>query len=64
MGHLLKIKCADSIVNVHLLALTSVPFTSAKFSTNSQATDYSVDLSSFAKQKRSLTLHNVVNWTL
>jgi hypothetical protein len=27
MGHLLKIKCVDSWVNVHILASTSVPFT-------------------------------------
>jgi hypothetical protein len=27
MGHLLKIKCVDSRVNVHILASTSVPFT-------------------------------------
>jgi hypothetical protein len=27
MGHLLKIKCVDSRVNVHTLATTSVPFT-------------------------------------
>jgi hypothetical protein len=26
MGHLLEIKCADSRVNVHILASTSVPF--------------------------------------
>jgi hypothetical protein len=48
MGHLLKIKCVDSRVNVqlcmHILASTSVPNTctqggaSAKFSTNSHET--------------------------
>jgi hypothetical protein len=27
MGHLLKIKCVDSRVNVNILASTSVPFT-------------------------------------
>ncbi len=27
MGHLLKIKCVDSMVNVHILDSTSVPFT-------------------------------------
>ncbi len=27
MGHLLKIQCVDSRVNVHILASTSVPFT-------------------------------------
>ncbi len=27
MGHLLKIKCVDSRVNVHILASTSVPLT-------------------------------------
>jgi hypothetical protein len=27
MGHLLKIKCVDSRVNVHILAATSVQFT-------------------------------------
>jgi hypothetical protein len=27
MGHLLKIKCVDSRVNVHILASTCVPFT-------------------------------------
>jgi hypothetical protein len=27
MGHLLKIKCVDSRVNVHILASKSVPFT-------------------------------------
>jgi hypothetical protein len=27
MGHLLKIKCVDSRVNVHTLSSTSVPFT-------------------------------------
>jgi hypothetical protein len=27
MGHLLKIKCVDSMVNVDILASTSVPFT-------------------------------------
>ncbi len=27
MGHLLKIKCVDSRVNVHILASTSEPFT-------------------------------------
>jgi hypothetical protein len=27
MGHLLKIKCVDSRVNVHILSSTSVPFT-------------------------------------
>jgi hypothetical protein len=27
MGHSLKIKCVDSIVNVHILDSTSVPFT-------------------------------------
>jgi hypothetical protein len=27
MGHLLKIKCVDSRVKVHILASTSVPFT-------------------------------------
>jgi hypothetical protein len=27
MGHLLKIKCVDSRVNVHILDSTSVPFT-------------------------------------
>jgi hypothetical protein len=27
MGHLLKIKCVDSRVNVYILASTSVPFT-------------------------------------
>jgi hypothetical protein len=27
MGHLLKIKCVDSSVNVHILASTSVLFT-------------------------------------
>ncbi len=27
MGHLLKIKCVDSRVNVHILGATSVPFT-------------------------------------
>jgi hypothetical protein len=27
MGHLLKIKCVDSRVNVHILAATSVPIT-------------------------------------
>jgi hypothetical protein len=27
MGHYLKIKCVDSRVNVHILALTRVPFT-------------------------------------
>jgi hypothetical protein len=27
MGHLLKIKCEDSKVNVHILTSTSVPFT-------------------------------------
>jgi hypothetical protein len=30
MGHLLKIKCVDSMVNVDILALTSVPFTPTK----------------------------------
>jgi hypothetical protein len=50
MGHVLKIKCVDSrvIVNVHILASKSVPLTlttvSAKFSTNSHETDYSVDI--------------------
>jgi hypothetical protein len=43
MGHLLKIKSVDSIVNVPFLASTSVQFThegaSAKFSTNSHETD-------------------------
>ncbi len=49
MGHLLKIKCVDSKVNVRILASTGVPFTlttrdgaSAKFSTNSHETDNSV----------------------
>jgi hypothetical protein len=48
MGHLLKLKCVDSRMNVPILASTSVPFrythdgASAKFSTNSQGTDYSV----------------------
>jgi hypothetical protein len=46
MGHLLKIKCVDSRVNVNILDSTSVPFTlmtvqNAKFSTNSHETDYS-----------------------
>ncbi len=27
MGHLLKIKCVDSMVNVHILDSTSIPFT-------------------------------------
>ncbi len=27
MGHLLKIKCVDSRVNVHIVASTIVPFT-------------------------------------
>jgi hypothetical protein len=27
MGHLMKIKCVDSRMNVHILASTSVPFT-------------------------------------
>ncbi len=27
MGHLLKIKCVDSRVNVHIVDATSVPFT-------------------------------------
>ncbi len=27
MGHMLKIKCVDSRVNVNILASTSVPFT-------------------------------------
>jgi hypothetical protein len=27
MAHLLKIKCVDSMVNVNILASTSVPFT-------------------------------------
>ncbi len=27
MGHLLKIKCVDSRMNVHISASTSVPFT-------------------------------------
>jgi hypothetical protein len=27
MGHVLKIKCVDSRVNVHILSSTSVPFT-------------------------------------
>jgi hypothetical protein len=30
MGHLLKIKCVDSRVNVHILASTRVPFTLTK----------------------------------
>ncbi len=49
MGHLLKIKCEDSRVNMHILASTSVLFiiythdgASAKFSTNSHETDNSV----------------------
>jgi hypothetical protein len=44
MGHLLKIKCVGSRVNVNILASTSVPFdgASAKFSTNSQEMDNSV----------------------
>ncbi len=45
MGHLLKIKCLDSRVNVHVLISTSI-FThdgaGAKFSTNSHETDNSV----------------------
>jgi hypothetical protein len=44
MGHLLKIKCVDSRVNVHNLASTSVPFTLTtvqvpNLETNSQKTD-------------------------
>ncbi len=46
MGHLLKIKCVDSRVNVHILASTKgLIYThdgaSAKFSTNSHETDNS-----------------------
>jgi hypothetical protein len=48
MGHLLKIKCLVSRVNVHIIASTSVPFTltshneaSAKLNTNSLETDNS-----------------------
>jgi hypothetical protein len=55
MGHLLKIKCADSIVNVHILFNKCPVYTydgaSDKFSTNSQATDYSVDLSSLQSRR-------------
>jgi hypothetical protein len=48
MGHLLKMKCLDSRVNVHILDSTSVPFTlttvqvHAKFSPNSLGADNSV----------------------
>ncbi len=48
MEHLLKIKCVDSRLNVHILDSTSVPFTlthddeSATFITNSHETDNSV----------------------
>jgi hypothetical protein len=47
----LKIKCVDSRVNVHILASTSVPFSiytydgaSAKFCTSSQETDNSLEI--------------------
>jgi hypothetical protein len=44
MGQLLKIKCVDLSVNVHILASSSVPCQlttvhGAKFGTNSQETD-------------------------
>jgi hypothetical protein len=48
MEHLLKIKCVDSRVNVHILASESVTFigihdgASVNFSTNSHETDNSV----------------------
>jgi hypothetical protein len=46
MGHLLELKCAHSPLNLRILSSISVPFThdgaSAKFSTNSHETDYSV----------------------
>ncbi len=49
MGHLLKIKCVESRVNVHILVSTSVFIythggASAKFSINSHATDYSAGI--------------------
>jgi hypothetical protein len=47
MGHLLKIKCVDSRVNVDILDATSVPFILTtvqvpKFSTNSYEADYTL----------------------
>jgi hypothetical protein len=48
MGHVLKIKCVDSRVNVHILALKSVPFTLTTVEVPNLAltheTDYSVPL--------------------
>jgi hypothetical protein len=46
MGHLLKLKCAHSPLNLRILSALSVPFTthdgaSAKISTNSHETDNS-----------------------
>ncbi len=46
-GHLLKLKCSHLPLNLRILSSASVPFTlttgaSAKFSTNSQETDYYV----------------------
>ncbi len=65
MGHLLKIKCVDSRVNVHILASKSIliythDVANAKFRTNSHETDYSggsLDLQS-VETKTSPFLHS------
>ncbi len=46
MGHFLKLKCAHSLLNLHVLSSTRPIYThdgaSAKFSTKSHETDYNV----------------------
>jgi hypothetical protein len=60
MGHLLKIKCADSRVNVNILYSRRVPFihshdgASAKCTTNSHETDYSVFMFMYGRPIKSL----------